>query len=550
MTTDYHFNPSRLAEIDGAALGADVGLVLYTDGGSDLKAGYGGWGLHGYSYTTVEEKKEKFTKSPHQPSTLGYADGRLTDYDTVADTSRLLPTAVKMDKGLFKYPNNPQSLPVVIASLIEIHGSIDRGTVNACELTAMVRAMEIILITRPTQVAILADSEYTLKCILRYCQAWSQNGWRLQNGDPVKNLELVQRLWMLYNQILDDGVTRVLFTHVYSHTGDYGNDAADALATRGKIRCRQLQRIEDRGEREGEFAASEVRIRRMTEVKANAKLRVPSRLIEQRFWYGLCDRGAQQWGDGLKDHYVYLLGDHGKITEPEMIGVEVASSKIAAFIAREPEPVFDGLQAMLHREYYDGVSRVTLGLLPNIMNKARYAKLQTDLADMVFPVGDDKLQSDDNALLLEKMRPSWNGYRLVDELERLVKLGEEFLLSPETLVLTDVTDQILERVEKGKKVEWKPRSCINPPNRTVKLRVRAKLKGAEYDEVVCKLDTDLPTRNTLSAIAGEETRVHIVTVRTSGSSYLYYGVIQCPEGVLVTAALTANHVIRKGQTAK
>lgn len=549
MTADYHFDPAELVSLDAVALGADMGMVFYTDGGSDLQAGLGGWGLHGYSYRIEEPSKDKFSKIKDAPSTLGYADGREQKYDSVNGTSRLMPGKIKTNKGLFAFPGNPQSYPVTIDHLVEVHGSIDKGTVNACELTAMVRTFELIILTKPVQVAILADSEYTLKCILGYCRAWSQNGWRLKDGNPVKNLALVQRLWGLYNEILESGTTRLEFAHVYSHTGEHGNDAADALATRGKIRCRKLQRITDSHSRDVEFASSVMSVRAMREVKAEAKVRVPSRLIEQRFWYGLCNRGAQDWGPVLAPYHVYLLGDHGKLTEPEMIGVEVATSKIAAFIAREPEPVFDGLQKMLHEEYYDAVSRVTLGLLPNIMKKDRYAKLTTDLQDMVFPEGDDKLQSDDKALLLEKMTPAWNGYRLVDELERLVRLGEEFLVSPETLVLTDVTDQILERVEKGKKIEWKPRSCINPPNRTVKLHVRTKLKGAEYDDVICKLDTDLPSRNTLAAIAGEDTKVYIVTIRTSGSSYLYYGMVHCPEGLLVTAALTANHVFRKGPAA-
>lgn len=546
--TDLHFATDSLNAISATERAVDFGLVLYTDGGSDLQAGLGGWGVHGYTYAMEEDKKNVFSKQKGVPSTLGFADGRLPVYEPMTSSSRLWPVNMKLAKtGLLPYPNNAAAMPVVVDHVIELYGSIDKGKVNACELQAMIRAFQLITITRPTQAAIIADSEYTLRCLMQYCNKWQKNGWQTQDG-PVKNLALVQLMWTLYNDILHAGVTRLMFSHVYSHTGDPGNEAADALATRGKIRCRALQR-KDVATATREFTETVMRIQPLTEQKAQAKTMVASRLYEQRYWYGLCNRGARDWGPLLEPYHVYLLGDHGKMSEPEMIGVELATSSIAAFIARQAEPVFDGLQRMLHEEYFDGVSRVTLGYLPHITKKDRYAKLLADLPTMVFPAGDRQLMSDDGAVLMEKLSPTWNGYRLVDELERLVRLGEEFLVSPETLVLTDVTDQILERHDNGKKVEWKPRSNINPPNGTVKLKVRAKLKGAEYDEVICKLGTDIPSRNTLAAIAGEETRVYVITIRTSGSSYLYYGLVHCPEGLLVTASLTANHVIRKGPSA-
>lgn len=545
--TDLHFDPALTEPLCTAEPEGALGFVLFTDGGSDLDIGLGGWGLHGYSYSVQESKKHNFSKQKGVPSTIGFVDGRLTKFDDVKGEDRTLPTKLKMEKkGWLSYPDNPQSYPVTPMHLINIHGSIDRGTNNACELTGMLRALQLVLQTKPKQVVILADSEYVLCSLLSYCKKWETNGWMTQNG-PVKNQDVMKAMWASYRQVMASE-TRLELGHVFGHSGDPGNDKADALSTRGKIRCRQLQRDKDAQHAKAEFERSVVDIRLVTEVKAAAKTMVCSRLFEQRYWYGLCNRGAKDWGGALSPYHVYLLGDHGKMSEPEMIGVEVSTSKIAVLIAREPEPVFDGLQALLHKEYYDGVSRVTLGALPHITKKERYAKLTEDLPNMVFPAGDNKLLSDDGAVLLEKLTPAWNGYRLVDELERLVRLGEEFLVSPETLVVTDVTDQLFEQVPKGKKIEYRPRSCVNPPNRTVTLRVRAKLTGAEYDDVICKLDTDLPTRNTLAAIAGEETRVYIVTIRTSGSSYLYYGLVHCPEGLLVTAALTANHVVRKGPT--
>jgi hypothetical protein len=105
------------------------------------------------------------------------------------------------------------------------------------------------------------------------------------------------------------------------------------------------------------------------EAKAEAKAATPSRYLEQRFWYGLCNRKSTDWGPSLAGKHVYLLGDHGKATEPEMIGVEVASSTVGVWISDKPEPVLDGLQRLLHEEYYEGVSTVTLGNLANITQK-------------------------------------------------------------------------------------------------------------------------------------------------------------------------------------
>lgn len=534
--------------LDGLASAEPWGLVLYTDGGSDLKAGLGGWGIHGYRYPIIEPKKDVFTKSTHVPSTLGYVDGRLAHFAPVKSESRVFPDTIKL-KGkysLYEHPNPKEAAPVVPDYTLSIHGAIDRGTVNQCEYTSMLVALQIINRTQPAQAVILADSELTLAVVRAWAKKWAENGWRTQNGE-VKNLELAQAL-LAELRILDSSGIRVEYAHVFSHSGFYGNDMADTMATRGKILCRQLRK---RNAPMDEWRTPVMSLVSNKEAKAEAKAAAPSRYLEQRFWYGLCNRKSTDWGPNLADKHVYLLGDHGKATEPEMIGVEVASSTIGVWISDKPEPVLDGLQRLLHQEYYEGVSTVTLGNLANITQKARYARLSTNvLEELVYPEDEPILKADDGAVLLEQLRPTWNGYVLIEELENLVCLAEEFLHSPGTLCVTDVTDQIYEVVERGKKAEWKTRAEVNPPNRTIKLRVRVSRTGEEYDDIICKLDTDLASRNTLAAVAGESTRVHIITLRTGTASFLYYGVLQSEEGLLLTAGLTSNHVIRKESSTK
>ena len=107
----------------------------------------------------------------------------------------------------------------------ELFGGEPLTTNNRMELTAVIESLA--LLNRRTPVAIYTDSEYVKNGITSWIHGWKKRGWRTADNKPVKNIELWQRLDSL---VAEHTVT---WHWVKGHSGDPGNERADALANRG-----------------------------------------------------------------------------------------------------------------------------------------------------------------------------------------------------------------------------------------------------------------------------------------------------------------------------
>lgn len=107
----------------------------------------------------------------------------------------------------------------------ELFGGAPQTTNNQMELTAVIEGLRAL--TRTCRVRLHVDSTYVMHGVQRWMPNWKRNGWRTADKKPVKNVEL----W----QALDAEVARheVTWVWVKGHSGDPGNERADALANRG-----------------------------------------------------------------------------------------------------------------------------------------------------------------------------------------------------------------------------------------------------------------------------------------------------------------------------
>ena len=106
-----------------------------------------------------------------------------------------------------------------------MHGGAPDTTNNRMELTAAIEALNAL--NGPREVTLYTDSKYVMDGIQRWLPAWKKRGWKTANKKPVKN----QDLWLQ----LDEAVERheIHWQWVRGHTGNLGNEAADALANQG-----------------------------------------------------------------------------------------------------------------------------------------------------------------------------------------------------------------------------------------------------------------------------------------------------------------------------
>ncbi|WAX58236.1 ribonuclease HI [Jatrophihabitans cynanchi] len=110
----------------------------------------------------------------------------------------------------------------------ELYGGEPLTTNNRMELTAVIEALNAL--TRPCEVTLFTDSVYVRDGITKWIHNWKRRGWVTSDKKPVKNADLWQRL--------DEAAARhrVDWRWVRGHTGDIGNERADALANAGCAR--------------------------------------------------------------------------------------------------------------------------------------------------------------------------------------------------------------------------------------------------------------------------------------------------------------------------
>ncbi len=109
----------------------------------------------------------------------------------------------------------------------ELFGGELAKTNNRMELTAVIEALAAL--KRPCQVSLYLDSEYVRKGITEWIHGWKARGWRTASKQPVKNVELWQRL----DELVATAGHHIEWHWVRGHAGNPGNERADALANRG-----------------------------------------------------------------------------------------------------------------------------------------------------------------------------------------------------------------------------------------------------------------------------------------------------------------------------
>lgn len=107
----------------------------------------------------------------------------------------------------------------------ELYGGEAHTTNNRMELTAVIRALEVL--KRRCTVRLHTDSQYVQQGISLWIHSWKKRGWRTADNKPVKNDDLWKRL--------DELAARhdIHWVWVRGHAGNDGNEQADALANRG-----------------------------------------------------------------------------------------------------------------------------------------------------------------------------------------------------------------------------------------------------------------------------------------------------------------------------
>lgn len=102
----------------------------------------------------------------------------------------------------------------------------DGDTTNIrMEGTALINAIEY---AGAEGCEVYTDSEFWVNVLTKWAPGWEANGWRKKTG-PIKNLEMVQKLFGLYRE----NPVKLVWTR--GHVGTEFNEMADEWAGRARL---------------------------------------------------------------------------------------------------------------------------------------------------------------------------------------------------------------------------------------------------------------------------------------------------------------------------
>jgi ribonuclease HI len=122
---------------------------------------------------------------------------------------------------------------------IEKNGGERSTTNNRMELTAVINALEMlpafdaVKAATPMEVMVFTDSQYVQKGISEWITAWKKKGWRTSSKQPVKNIDLWQKLEALASRYT------ICWEWVRGHAGNPLNERCDTLVREATLAVRE-----------------------------------------------------------------------------------------------------------------------------------------------------------------------------------------------------------------------------------------------------------------------------------------------------------------------
>ena len=117
---------------------------------------------------------------------------------------------------------------------IQRAGAVPATTNNRMELIAVIEGLGEL--TQPSSVDLTSDSQYVLKGLEEWLEAWKRRGWKTASKKPVKN----EDLWRTLDNLASGHEIR--FHWIRGHAGHPENERCDALAVEA---CRRLIEMDE-----------------------------------------------------------------------------------------------------------------------------------------------------------------------------------------------------------------------------------------------------------------------------------------------------------------
>lgn len=498
----------------------ELKLIAYTDGGCrPTSRGFGGYGFHGY--LTDCTPADKSVSAPATHTTRGYVDKK-----------DLISSVIKNEIDMERLANTDgpiiDDVVVMPIAYVDVWASIENeATNNIAEIMAMSALFEYVLERDDiTTLLVYGDSTYVKKGLNEWCEKWIKNGWKRADGEEVSNRNEWETLISLRNKVVESDID-LNIDWVRGHSGNVGNGIADVLATRGVF-------MASKGDYDRHIEISDVKGYWHGKVDYN-------RLLSKTSWYFSTNTGE---GKSPCGRFVYHMA------KEKIIGKKDSESSYSVVFIKESDPVLDKV-----REYQNIVSDgCENSIIAVDFGAVRTPKNYLDIlkygyANLYTPTEENRASSIINAYgaqLTQEQKPARLAYRAVDYLITLEQMLNRYInMSTNTgdggLSVTDITSMLFNSEENKDKLKCSLRKEIATDVRKMRFNVNYDTginKGTV--DVDALFDMDLPSRNTLSAVASKCPTVKIITWPESDTSVRIASVMEVDGEIGIWSTIHSN----------
>lgn len=488
-----------------------MNAVLYTDGGNVTPRGPGGSGLCGYEY---------------DPAVVGIPPQPDTDKEPIFGTS----TA-----GFFRLKDLPFGETWVLPTRV-ISGTKSYAmaiTNNIAELGAAIMAFEEIIASNWQSVTLRPDSNYVREGYTAHMDKWVRNGWVTSTGNDVANREIWEKLNELGKEITARGIG-IRWMYVAGHSGEPGNERADALATEGKtngIAGKSVRNVFYDDAKTSMMPAI------VTEENPQDAQPISQFLLAMPRWYFINgDRTPQLTAD---NRAVYYLGVHGK--DDELLGKPTYESGYSVVWLKEPNRALESIRVR-QADIAPRVNHsIVIGHNDAIFQKATYDAISTRGASGIRPIpGTANLVSPTNQLMTRELVHARLAYDAVDELILAEAKLSAFVAGTITDTVTDITEQIFDSTEgKGGTVKRKIKKELGSGVRVLPVNVNLPI-GSGRGVVHLNIGQDIMKRNQLAHLAKDDVTVSFVAWKMSDVSYGFGTIVESAGNIGIWVGSPAN----------
>ena len=524
-------------------------LVAYTDGGARGQAQYAGVGLHGYFYDPAKVAEKPLSKdSPKrdQPTTFGYTD----DNNFKVMASDLQAKVVT---------------PKVVFDGVEVLGSGKSN--NVAELKGAIWALQVAKAAQSPSLLVLADSEYVVKGVNEYYQRWKEAGWTRATGQPIANVELWKALddeIVSYRQA--DYKPTLTFQWTPAHVGNFGNERADTLATRGVFKSKEGDALEKGSIEELALCKRDLNYRPVAGYY-NPKVNHNRLLAGQAFYFFSNAHEARRAKDGRAIYYMGCQGNDGTLH-----GKPVSDATYIVSYLKEADPIVDHLIDKVEKQDLGEHGRTYRGELSTILSSKLYAELTVmGWSDYIYRHEKSRDYYIDNTLLVTERNPPFLAWRDEESLSLVRCILDTFLAQRQAeeesklevkipglvrynrlghrevqssgfnIVVTELSEHFFEAEEGKKKNTHKLTDFMDQTAKSVVVPLNFDTTGeVRSANVPLTVGIDIARRNTLGSLLAQNPRVFGVTWRASDVGFYYATVVQTDDDVAIWCAVHSN----------